>query len=72
MLLASASTLEKAAVGSLKSMGNCEAGKFLGQLIAERAKEQGIEAVVFDRGGFRYHGVIRAIAEGAREAGLKF
>ena len=70
--LASASTLEKAAAGSLKGTGNREAGSLLGKLIAERAKEHGVESVVFDRGGFRYHGVIRAIADGAREAGLKF
>jgi large subunit ribosomal protein L18 len=70
--LASASTLEKAAAGSLKATGNREAGTVLGKLIAERAKEHGVESVVFDRGGFRYHGVIRAIADGAREAGLKF
>ena len=70
--LASASTLEKAAAGSLKITGNREAGAFLGKLIAERAKEHGVESVVFDRSGFRYHGVIRAIADGAREAGLKF
>jgi large subunit ribosomal protein L18 len=68
----SASTLEKAAAGSLKATGNREAGTLLGKLIAERAKEHGVESVVFDRGGFRYHGVIRAIADGAREAGLKF
>jgi len=70
--LASASTLEKGASGSLDSTGNREAGKVLGKLIAERAKERGVEAVVFDRGGFRYHGVIQAFADGAREAGLKF
>ena len=70
--LVSASTLEKAAAGGLKSPGNREAGKLLGKLIAERAKERGVEAVVFDRAGFRYHGVIQAIADGAREAGLKF
>jgi large subunit ribosomal protein L18 len=70
--LASASTLEKEAAGGLKTTGNREAGTFLGKLIAERAKEHGVESVVFDRGGFRYHGVIRAIADGAREAGLKF
>ena len=70
--LASASTLEKAAAGGLKATGNREAGTLLGKLIAERAKEHGVESVVFDRGGFRYHGVIRAIADGAREAGLKF
>lgn len=70
--LVSASTLEKAAAGSLKTTGNRDAGKLLGKLIAERAKEHGVESVVFDRGGFRYHGVIQAIADGAREAGLKF
>ena len=70
--LVSASTLEKSAVGSLKATGNREAGTLLGKLIAERAKEHGVESVVFDRGGFRYHGVIRAIADSAREAGLKF
>ena len=70
--LVAASTLEKTAVGDLKATGNSEAGKFLGKLIAERAKEKGVEAVVFDRSGFRYHGVIQAIADGAREAGLKF
>lgn len=69
--VAAASTLEKAAAGGLKSTGNREAGELLGKLIAERAKEKGVATVVFDRGGFRYHGVVRAIAEGAREAGLK-
>ena len=68
----SASTLETEASGSLKGTGNRDAGKVLGKLIAERAKDSGVEEVVFDRGGFRYHGVIRAIADGAREAGLKF
>jgi large subunit ribosomal protein L18 len=68
--LVAASTVEKGASGS--AAGNREAGKQLGKLIAERAKEQGVESVVFDRGGFRYHGVIRAIADGAREAGLQF
>ena len=70
--LASASTLEKSAAGGLKATGNREAATLLGKLIAERAKEHGVESVVFDRGGFRYHGVIRAIADSAREAGLKF
>ena len=68
--VASASTLQKLA-SDAAGTGNCDAGKLLGKTIAERAKEQGVETVVFDRGGFRYHGVIRAIAEGAREAGLK-
>ena len=70
--LASASTLDKSTSGGLTSTGNVEAGKKLGEVIAGRAKDQGIAAVVFDRGGFKYHGVIRAIADGAREAGLKF
>ena len=48
------------------------AAKAVGQLIATRAKEKGIEAVVFDRGGFQYHGRIKALADAAREAGLKF
>ena len=69
--VASASTLEAEAAGGLKGTGNRDAGKLLGKLIAERAKDSGVEEVVFDRGGFRYHGVIRAIADGAREAGLK-
>jgi large subunit ribosomal protein L18 len=70
--LAAVSTLDKAASGSLASTGNREAAKRVGELIAERAKSQGVDTVVFDRGGFQYHGVVRAIAEGAREAGLKF
>jgi large subunit ribosomal protein L18 len=70
--LASVSTLEKDASGDLTSTGGRQAGKRVGELIAERAKSRGVESVVFDRGGFQYHGVIRAIAEGAREAGLKF
>ena len=70
--LAAASTLEKATAGDLTSTGNLAAGKRLGAAIAERVKDQGISSVVFDRGGFKYHGVIRAIADGAREAGLKF
>ena len=70
--IASVSTLEKASAGDLKSTSSREAAKRIGELIAERAKSQGVDAVVFDRGGFQYHGVIRAIAEGAREAGLKY
>jgi large subunit ribosomal protein L18 len=70
--IASVSTLEKDSAGGMDSTGSRAAGKKVGELIAERAKSQGVEAVVFDRGGFQYHGVIQAIAEGAREAGLKF
>ncbi|XVG96097.1 50S ribosomal protein L18 [Eubacteriales bacterium KG127] len=68
--LASASTLEK----ELKSEngGNKEAAKKVGELIANRALEKGIENVAFDRGGFLYHGRVKELAEGAREAGLKF
>lgn len=70
--LASASTLERGLAGELKAKGNCEAGALIGRTIAERAKDKGVKAVVFDRGGFPYHGVIRAVADAAREAGLRF
>ncbi len=55
-----------------KSGGNVEAAKSVGKLIAERAQENGIKKVVFDRGGYLYHGRIKALAEAAREAGLEF
>ena len=67
--LASASTVEKAFEGN---GSNCEAAKKIGAVIAERALQQGIEEVVFDRGGYIYHGRVKALAEGAREGGLKF
>ena len=67
--LASASTVEKGFEGN---GGNCEAATAIGKLIAERALAKGIEEVVFDRGGFVYHGRVKALAEGAREGGLKF
>ena len=67
--LVSANTLEKEFEGAT---GNCEAAKKVGAVLAERAKEKGIEEVVFDRGGYVYHGRIAALADGAREAGLKF
>ena len=67
--LASANTLEKEFEGLT---GNCEGAKKVGLVLAERAKEKGIEEVVFDRGGYVYHGRIAALADGAREAGLKF
>lgn len=68
--LAAASTLD----ASLKDSygGNIEAAAAVGKLIAEKAQEQGIKEVVFDRGGHIYHGRIKALAEGAREAGLEF
>ena len=67
--LVSASSLEKGFEGS---GSNCEAAKKVGEAIAERAKAKGIEAVVFDRGGYLYHGRVKALAEGAREGGLQF
>ncbi len=68
----SASTVEKSLKGSETSGGNVAGAKVIGKLLAERAKEKGIEAVAFDRSGFKYHGRVQALAEAAREAGLKF
>jgi large subunit ribosomal protein L18 len=70
--LATASTIEKEIKNDLKHTGNIEASKLLGKKIAERAKAKGIETVVFDRGGYLYHGRVKAVAEAARESGLKF
>jgi large subunit ribosomal protein L18 len=70
--LCAASSLDKDLKGALKSGANLAAAKAVGQKIAERAKEKGVSAVVFDRGGFQYHGRIKALADAAREAGLKF
>lgn len=67
--LVSASTLEKGFEGN---GGNSEAARKVGLTIAERAKEKGIECVVFDRGGYLYHGRVKELAEGAREGGLQF
>jgi large subunit ribosomal protein L18 len=71
-VLASASTLEPEVRGQLKHGGNKAAAAVIGKRIAEKAKGIGIESVSFDRGGFRYHGRVRALAEAAREGGLKF
>ena len=70
--LVAASTAEKEIRDTLKKTGNIQASKAVGKVIAERAKAKGIESVVFDRGGYLYHGRIKAIAEAARESGLKF
>ena len=70
--LAAASSLEKTLREGAKTGANIAAAKAVGQLIAERAKEKGVSAVVFDRGGFQYHGRVKALADAAREAGLKF
>ena len=67
--LVAANTLEKDFEGAT---GNVEAAKKVGAVLAERAKAKGIEQVVFDRGGYIFHGRVAALAEGAREAGLKF
>ena len=67
--LVSASTVEKTFEGAT---GNAEAAKKVGQLVAKRALAKGIEEVVFDRGGYVYHGRVAALADGAREGGLKF
>ena len=67
--LVAANTLEKDFEGAT---GNVEAAKKVGAVLAERAKAKGIEEVVFDRGGYIFHGRVAALAEGAREAGLKF
>lgn len=71
-VLVSASSLEPEVRKDLGSGGNISAASVIGKLIAERAKKAGIEQVAFDRGGFQYHGRVKALAEAAREAGLKF
>jgi len=70
--LASASSLEKSMRDSAKTGANVEAAKAVGKLVAERALQKGVEAVVFDRGSYLYHGRIKALADAAREGGLKF
>ena len=70
--LVAASTLEKAAKAELEKTNDVAAASYLGKLIAEKALEKGISEVVFDRGGFIYQGKIKALADAAREAGLKF
>ncbi len=70
--LAAASTLDADVKADLSSTSNKEAAKKVGQVVAKRAKENGIEEVTFDRGGYIYHGRVQNLAEGAREGGLKF
>ena len=69
-VLASASTLDKDLRGG--STGNVEAATAVGKLVAERARAAGVSQVAFDRAGFRYHGRVKALADGAREGGLEF
>ena len=71
-VLAAASSAEKETRGALKTGANIEAAKQIGRRIAERAKQLGISEVAFDRSGYRFHGRVKALAEAAREAGLKF
>ncbi|HJA71636.1 MAG TPA: 50S ribosomal protein L18 [Candidatus Lachnoclostridium stercoravium] len=70
--LVAASTVEKAVKEELQYTDNVEAAAYIGTLIAKRALEKGISTVVFDRGGFVYHGKVKALADAAREAGLVF
>jgi large subunit ribosomal protein L18 len=70
--LASASTRDKELAGKVKHGGNCDAAKMVGQAIAERAKAAGITQVKFDRGRFKYHGRVAALADAARAGGLDF
>ena len=71
-VLAAASTVEVDVKKGIPNGGNADAAKAVGKLIAERAKVKGIEEVAFDRSGFRYHGRVKALADAAREGGLKF
>ena len=70
--LVSASSLDGKEKGAKSTGGNVAAAKAIGKLVAERAKEKGIKSVVFDRGGYQYHGRVKALADAARAAGLEF
>ncbi|MCL4254300.1 MAG: 50S ribosomal protein L18 [Anaerolineae bacterium] len=70
--LVSASTIDAEIKAQLAGKNKTEAAKLVGKLVAERAKSAGVNAVVFDRGGYKYHGRVAALAEAAREAGLEF
>jgi large subunit ribosomal protein L18 len=67
-----ASTREKAVADGLKSKASTAAAQRVGEIVAQRAKEKGVTSVVFDRGGYKYHGRIKALADAARSAGLEF
>ncbi len=70
--LVAASSIEKDMRGSMKNGANIAAAKAVGKLVAERAAAKGIKSVIFDRGGYLYHGRVKALADAAREGGLKF
>ena len=70
--IVSASTLEKDIKSALKATDNIDAAAYIGDVVAKRAMEKGIKAVVFDRGGYIYHGKVAALADAARKAGLEF
>ena len=70
--IAAASTVDKGLKTSLKATANIEAAKAVGKLIAERAVAKGVKEVAFDRGGYKYHGRVKALADAAREGGLSF
>lgn len=70
--LASASTIDKELAGEMAGKNKKEQAALVGKAVAERAKVAGVEQVVFDRGGFYYHGRVKALADGARKSGLKF
>jgi len=70
--LTAASSLDADAKGQVKNGGNIAAAKTVGKIVAERALKKGINSVLFDRGGYIYHGRVKALADAAREAGLKF
>lgn len=70
--VASASTLDKEVRANITKTSDIEAAKYVGKVVAERAVKNGVSEVVFDRGGYAYHGRVKALADSAREAGLKF
>lgn len=70
--LVSASTIDKEVVTQVEGKTKVDAARLVGKIVGERAKNAGIDSVVFDRAGYRYHGRVAAVAEGAREAGLEF
>jgi large subunit ribosomal protein L18 len=70
--IVAASSLDKEVRDVIKGGGNVAASKVVGKIVAERAKAKGVEKVVFDRGGYQYHGRVQALADSAREAGLQF